>query len=62
MTKIAEATARLSSITTDGMYFGASPVNFDLNADGTAEALPWTAPADPLLVWMPTAMATATAR
>ena len=34
----------------DGVRLSAVPVNFDLNADGTAEALPWAAPTDPLLV------------
>jgi hypothetical protein len=34
----------------DGVRLSAAPVNFDLNADGVAEALPWTAPTDPLLV------------
>jgi hypothetical protein len=34
----------------DGVRLSATPVNFDLNADGVAEALPWTAPSDPLLV------------
>lgn len=34
----------------DGIRLGAAPVNFDLNADGSAEAVSWTAPTDPLLV------------
>jgi Ca2+-binding RTX toxin-like protein/chemotaxis regulatin CheY-phosphate phosphatase CheZ len=34
----------------DGVRLSAAPVNFDLNADGVAEVLPWTAPTDPLLV------------
>jgi Ca2+-binding RTX toxin-like protein/subtilisin-like proprotein convertase family protein len=34
----------------DGVKFGASPVNFDLNGDGISEAILWTAPTDPLLV------------
>jgi len=34
----------------DGIRMSSSGVNFDLNADGTAESLPWAAPTDPLLV------------
>jgi hypothetical protein len=34
----------------DGVRLSATPVNFGLNADGVAEALPWSAPSDPLLV------------
>jgi hypothetical protein len=34
----------------DGIRLGAHPVNFDYNADGSAEAVIWTAPTDPLLV------------
>ncbi|WP_426992744.1 S8 family serine peptidase [Methylomonas sp. CM2] len=34
----------------DGIRLGATPVNFDLNADGVSEAVYWAAPTDPLLV------------
>lgn len=34
----------------DGIMMNAATVNFDLNADGIAEALPWAASTDPLLV------------
>jgi len=34
----------------NGISFSATPVNFDYDANGVAEALSWTAPTDPLLV------------
>jgi Ca2+-binding RTX toxin-like protein len=34
----------------DGIRLGAIPVRFDLDGDGSAESLPWTASTDPLLV------------
>lgn len=34
----------------DGIRMSASPVSFDLDANGSAEAVLWTAPTDPLLV------------
>lgn len=34
----------------NGISFSATPVNFDYDADGVAEALSWTTPTDPLLV------------
>ncbi len=34
----------------NGVSFSATPVNFDYDADGVAEALSWTATTDPLLV------------
>ncbi|WP_148169570.1 S8 family serine peptidase [Pseudomonas chlororaphis] len=34
----------------DGVRLGVGQIDFDLDADGSAERLPWTSPTDPLLV------------